>query len=346
MSAPDPIISVERLSVVYRTDEGDVPAVQDVSLRLAPGESLGIVGESGSGKSTVGLSLMQLLPASARVDGEVRVDGRDMASIDPAGANRVRGATIGLVYQDALAAFNPFRRIGPQIAEVMVRHLGYGRRRAAAEAIDALARVGISDAADRYRQYPHQFSGGMRQRAAIAMALVAKPKVLLADEPTTALDVTVQTQILRLLRDIRLAERMAMVVISHDLQVIRETTDRIAVMYHGRIVETGSTADVLANPQHPYTRDLIRSAPTVESPVISFIPGTPPSPTTVFEGCSFEPRCSVGRGDAACLYRRPTLGLVACKGGIEAACHYPLCDETQPAAKSETSKFQREGKAA
>lgn len=339
-----PIISVDGLSVTYRTGSSHVKAVQDIALQLMPGEALGIVGESGSGKSTVGLSLMQLLPRTAQVDGSIVVDGVDMTSADQRAA-RVRGGVIGLVYQDALASLNPFRRVGPQIAEVMTHHLGYDRSKAVRESIEALARVGISDAAERYSQYPHQFSGGMRQRAAIAMALAAKPKVLLADEPTTALDVTVQAQIVRLLRDMRAAQNMAMIVISHDLHVIRETSDRIAVMYHGRIVETGATRDVLADPQHPYTRDLIRSAPTVESPVISFIPGTPPSPSTSFDGCSFEPRCSVGRGDAKCRTERPKLRVVPCHTASQAACHYPLC-ETSGRSNPPDIHHQPEGKVA
>lgn len=341
-----PIISVENLSVAYRSAGRRVHAVQDVSLRLDPGEALGIVGESGSGKSTIGLSLMRLLPHTAELEGKIAVDGNDMMAADARTANRVRGKTVGLVYQDALAALNPVRRVGPQIAEVMTYHLGLDRRQAEKAAIEALARVGISDAAQRYRQYPHEFSGGMRQRAAIAMALAARPKVLLADEPTTALDVTVQTQIVRLLRDLRAADGMSMIVISHDLEVIRETADRIAVMYHGRIVETGRTKDVLANPQHPYTRDLIRSAPTVEAPVISFIPGTPPRPGSLFDGCAFEPRCGVGQGDATCKSVRPVLRIVPCHTASEAACHHPLCGDAAGAVDPNSVPNQPEGKVA
>lgn len=324
MTAAAPIIRIDDLTVTYRTRNGEVPAVRGVSLALRPGEALGIVGESGSGKSTVGLALMQLLPRTAQLEGRVEVDGRTLDHADATAPSAIRGSTIGLVYQDALAALNPYRRVGPQIAEVMRHHLGYDRQRAAREAVDALARVGISDAARRAVQYPHEFSGGMRQRAAIAMALAAKPRVLLADEPTTALDVTVQTQIVSLLNEIRRAEGMAMIVISHDLHVIRRTADRIAVMYHGRIVETGATREVLSAPRHPYTRDLIRSAPTVEEPVIAFIPGNPPRPNSRFEGCSFEPRCSVGKGKATCGQTRPELRVLSARSGSAAACHFPL----------------------
>lgn len=333
-----PIISMDNLAVTYRTQTGEVPAVRGVSLELRPGEALGIVGESGSGKSTVGLALMQLLPRTATVDGALVVDGRRPDHWDAASPSGIRGSTIGLVYQDALAALNPYRRVGSQIAEVMRHHLGYGRQQASREAVEALARVGISDAERRARQYPHEFSGGMRQRAAIAMALAAKPKVLLADEPTTALDVTVQTQIVSLLGEIRRAEGMAMIVISHDLHVIRRTCDRIAVMYHGRIVETGITDHVLSAPRHPYTRDLIRSAPTVEEPVIAFIPGNPPRPTVVLPGCSFEPRCSVGNGNSTCRDLRPELRCQPDRPDMAAACHFPLSGNVRASQSQLQSK--------
>lgn len=335
-----PIISVDNLSVTYRTNSAVVPAVRGVSLELRPGETLGIVGESGSGKSTVGLALMQLLPRTAEVGGSAVINGIRSSCWDASSPSDIRGSTIGLVYQDALAALNPYRRVGSQIAEVTRHHLGYDRRHARREAIDALARVGISDAARRAQQYPHEFSGGMRQRAAIAMALAAKPKVLLADEPTTALDVTVQTQIVSLLGEIRKVEGMAMIVISHDLHVIRRTADRIAVMYHGCIVETGKTEEVLLAPTHPYTRDLIRSAPTVEEPVIAFIPGNPPRPGTHLPGCSFEPRCSVGNGNAACRDVQPGLRSLPNRPGSAAACHFPLSGtirDSQPQLQSKTA---------
>lgn len=324
MTDPDPAVVVENLNVIYRSGARQVHAVRDVSLRLAIGESLGIVGESGSGKSTVGLSLLRLLPKTAQISGAITVSGTDMLAADRRAVNGIRGKIIGLVYQDALAALNPVRRVGPQIAEVMSRHLGLNSVASQRGAIDALTRVGISDAAQRYRQFPHEFSGGMRQRAAIAMALAAEPKVLLADEPTTALDVTVQAQIVRLLRDLRGKRGMAMIVISHDLQVIRETADRIAVMYHGAVVETGATRDVQANPQHPYTRDLIRSAPTVKEPVIAFIPGAPPRSDAAIAGCAFEPRCSVGRDLPICRSTPPPLRVVPSHPTSLAACHFPI----------------------
>lgn len=324
MTKSRPIVAVEHLNVTYRSGGRQIHAVRDVSLQLIPGESLGIVGESGSGKSTVGLSLLHLLPHTAAVSGKVTVDGTDMVGADPQRINAIRGKTVGLVYQDALAALNPVRRVGPQIAEVMSAHLGLSREVARRRAIETLARVGISDAPQRYSQFPHEFSGGMRQRAAIAMALAAQPKVLLADEPTTALDVTVQAQIIRLLSDMRERLGMAMIVISHDLGVIRETSERIAVMYHGAIVETGRTHDVLANPQHPYTRDLIRSAPTVKAPIIAFIPGAPPRPDDIISGCAFERRCGVGRDHPLCVGTRPLLSVVPGQANSLVACHFPL----------------------
>jgi oligopeptide/dipeptide ABC transporter ATP-binding protein len=319
-----PLLTVDDLVVLYHAAERQVTAVDHVSFQLGAGRTLGIVGESGSGKSTIGLSLLHLLPRSAEVRGSIVVDGIGVHDADERTINTLRGATVGLVYQDALAALNPVRTVGSQIAEVMRFHLRLSRRGAKAATLEALAAVGIGDVETRFGQFPHEFSGGMRQRAAIAMALAARPRLLIADEPTTALDVTVKAQILALLRDLKARLGMAMIVISHDLEVIRETADDVAVMYHGRIVEIGAAASVLARPRHPYTRDLIRSAPSVEAPVISFIPGTPPAPGAIFAGCAFEPRCSVGRGNPKCCTVSPPLRPAPLPTLV--ACHFPLTD--------------------
>jgi oligopeptide/dipeptide ABC transporter ATP-binding protein len=319
-----PLVAVDRLTVAYQAPGGRVLAADEVSLTLDQGGCLGIVGESGSGKSTVGLSLVGLLPRSASVSGTVTVGGIDVTSASARELARLRGGTIGLVYQDALAALHPVRPIGEQIAEMLQYHRAQPHAEAMRGAEDALAMVGIFDQARRARQFPHEFSGGMRQRAAIAMALAARPRVLLADEPTTALDVTVQAQILRLLHQLRHDLGMAMIVISHNLDVIRDLTDTVAVMYHGRIVEFGATDETLAAPRHPYTRALMAAAPSIERPVISFIPGMPPPASRRIAGCAFEPRCDVGRGNARCLGERPRLLPKGGGGTGGAACHFPI----------------------
>lgn len=319
------LLSAKDLVVRYRSQGRQAMAVKHVSFDIAPGETLGIVGESGSGKSTIALAIMQLLPRTSSVEGQIKINGTDVISADARVMNSIRGTTVGLVYQDALTALNPVRTIGSQIAEVCRYQLGLSTREAYQTSLNVLSDVGIGDPELRYKQYPHEFSGGMRQRAAIAMALAARPKLLIADEPTTALDVTVKAQILRLLQDLKAKHAMSVMIISHDLEVIREVSDRVAVMYAGRIVELGDRSAVLASPRHPYTRDLIRSAPSVETPRISFIPGLPPDTGASFTGCAFEPRCGVGHGNPNCLAILPDL-----KGGAQAAaCHYPL----QPSAK-------------
>lgn len=326
MTGKEPLLSAENLVVRYRSHNREAVAVKHVSFDIAPGETLGIVGESGSGKSTIALAIMKLLPRTSTVEGQIKVSGTEVVSADAHVMNTIRGTTVGLVYQDALTALNPVRTIGSQIAEVCRYQLGLSTREAYQTSLSVLSDVGIGDPELRYKQYPHEFSGGMRQRAAIAMALAARPKLLIADEPTTALDVTVKAQILRLLQDLKAKHAMSMMIISHDLEVIREVSDRVAVMYAGRIVEIGERPEVLASPRHPYTRDLIRSAPSVEMPRISFIPGSPPDTGAIITGCAFEPRCSVGHGKPNCRAILPDLN-----GGPQAAaCHYPLEASTKP----------------
>jgi oligopeptide/dipeptide ABC transporter ATP-binding protein len=315
------LLAIRNLAVRYPTPAGTVTAVDNVSLSLGAGATLGIVGESGSGKSTLALAMIGLLADAARVEGSIAVDGTEVVRAPGAVINRIRGKTVGLVYQDSLAALNPVRPVGVQIAEVMRRHLGLDAKAAREGAIDALARVGIPNPSVRVRQYPHEFSGGMRQRVAIAMAIAGRPKLVIADEPTTALDVTVQAQVLRLLRDLREEHGMALVIVSHDLEVIREATETMAVMYDGRLVEFGPTAGSLAAPRHPYTRALLDSAPSIDRPIISFIPGMPPRAGETIVGCSFAARCDVAQGREVCHLRRP-----APAGDAEAwaACHFPL----------------------
>ncbi len=318
------LLQTENLAVRYVSGRGELTALCGVNIQVAPGGALGIVGESGSGKSTLALALTGLLPKSSIVTGHVTFESNELLGASPRSLNSIRGAGIGLVYQDALASLNPVRRVGDQIVEVVRRHRSeLGRRGALERAIWSLDRVGIPSAKQRFRDYPHQFSGGMRQRVAIAMALAAEPRLLIADEVTTALDVTIKSQILELLGDLRRELNMGLIVISHDLDVVAGITDDLAVMYAGRIVETGRTADVLREPSHPYTSGLIVSAPTIDRPKIAFIPGAPPTGGVDHVGCAFAPRCPLRRGRELCVDAVPLLKPVV-GGPIESlsACHY------------------------
>jgi peptide/nickel transport system ATP-binding protein len=307
MSAP--LLEVEDLTVDFATPRGVVRAVDGVSFTLGHGEVLGLVGESGSGKTVTCRALIRLLPSRrARiVAGRVRMDGADLLALDEAAIRRVRGATIGMIFQNPMTHLDPVMTIGEQIAEPLRAHQGMSRDAALAHAEDLLRQLGIPDPARRVRSYPHEFSGGMRQRAMIAAALACRPKVLIADEPTTALDVTVQAQILRLLLDLRAQSGLAIILISHDLGVVAQTCDTIAVMYAGRIVERADKRSLLRRPLHPYTRGLIGSQPGAAPPYapLPSIPGQPPSLADLPGGCRFHPRCAYA--ERACRDERPPL---------------------------------------
>ncbi len=288
-----------------------VRLVEAVSLAVNTGETLAVVGESGSGKTVTFTSALGLLPKPGRViEGQALFEGTDLLKLTPEALRRVRGARIGMVFQDPLTGLNPVFRVGDQIIEVLRAHLPIGRREARERAIALLARVQIPDPAKRVDDYPHQFSGGMRQRVLIAMAIALGPRVLIADEPTTALDVTVQAQVLDLLSELRQEEGMAMVLITHDLGVVARQADRVAVMYSGRVVETGTVDEVFRAPRHPYTISLFRSIPDLEAPagvMLSPIAGSPPDPTRRPPGCAFAPRCFGAREADGCMTRRPPL---------------------------------------
>ncbi|MQT05218.1 ABC transporter ATP-binding protein [Streptomyces jumonjinensis] len=271
----------------------ELPVVRGVDLDLVPGRVTALVGESGSGKSLTALALMGLLPAGARVGaGSVEIDGRDTAGFTDAQWRRLRGTKVAMVFQDPMAALNPSFTVGWQIAETLRRRRGTGRRAAREQTVELMRTVGIPDAEHKYREYPHEFSGGMRQRAVIAMALTLDPAVLLADEPTTALDVTVQAQILRLLAARQADTGMAMLLVSHDLGVVARVAQDVAVMYAGRIVETGALDDVYTSPAHPYTRGLLDAVPDPARPGrLVPIDGQPPAPGHRPAGCAFAPRC-------------------------------------------------------
>ena len=315
---PSPLV-VRDLTVRFHLDHAVVHAVNSVSFSLQRGKTLAIVGESGSGKSVTCLSLMRLLPSSAQVSGSVLLDGRDLLTLREADVRKVRGKDIALVYQDPMAALNPVRTIGAQIREPLRTHLGLSRRAAQARAAELLGMVGIPEPHRQLRSYPHEFSGGMRQRAVIAMALACDPKILLADEPTTALDVSVQAQILELLK--RLTEQLgiAMVLVSHDMSVVAGLADEIAVMYGGHVVEHGDTLQLFERPAHPYTRGLLASIPDSaddpDAPLVG-IPGQPPDLHRLPQGCIFRPRCAYAV--TTCAQTAPPLELRS--GGQRAAC--------------------------
>jgi peptide/nickel transport system ATP-binding protein len=288
-----PLLAVEHLTTVFDLPSGQAPAIDDVSFELDAGETLGLVGESGSGKSVTALSIMRLVQPPGRiVAGSVLFNGRDLLEVPERAMREVRGAQISLVFQEPMTALNPVFTVGDQLAEALLVHRRARRAEARELAIELLEAVRIPQPAARIHDYPHQLSGGMRQRVLIAMAIACKPSLLIADEPTTALDVTIQAQILDLLREMKTTLNLALLLITHDLGVIAETADRVAVMYGGRIVEHGRVREIFRNPQHPYTRGLLASMPrTGERGRLRAIEGTVPVLGALPAGCTFHPRC-------------------------------------------------------
>ena len=286
-----PLLSVRGLSVAF----GGVEVVDSISFEVDRGEVLGVVGESGCGKSVTALALMGLLPKMAHLEAEtLRLDGEDLLGAREARLRALRGATMSMIFQEPMTALNPVLTIGGQIVETIRKHDRFSRRAARERAVEMLARVGIPGPAERMGDFPHQLSGGMRQRVMIAMAIACNPKLLIADEPTTALDVTIQAQILELLRGLQEELGMGIVMITHDLGVVSSFSDRVVVMYAGRIVEAATAASIFERPAHPYTRGLLASLPSTEEdrPRLSAIPGTVPPPFAFPSGCRFRPRCA------------------------------------------------------
>ena len=309
-----PLLEVDHLCVTLHTHRGQVAAVRDLSFTLERGGTLGLIGESGCGKSITAMSLMGLLPESAQVTGSIRFDGQELVGRTDAQMCQMRGNRIGMVFQEPMTALNPVHTIGRQVAEPLRLHRGMNAAAARTEAIALLDRVGIPNAAQRFDAYPHQFSGGQRQRITIAMALACGPDLLIADEPTTALDVTIQQQILDLISDLVAERNMALILISHDLGVISQNVDRMLVMYGGSVVESGPTASVFAAMAHPYTRGLLEArpqlAPRTAQPVrLSTIAGTVPELVDLPAGCPFAGRCAFTA--QACHHTRPEAMLVA-----------------------------------
>ncbi|WP_420340077.1 ABC transporter ATP-binding protein [Roseibium sp.] len=296
------MLNVENLSISFGTDEGLITPVQGVSFSVEAGKTLGLVGESGSGKSITTKALMRLLPGNARLSPETRITYRakngkeiQVEKIKPRSRalRSLRGGEIGMIFQEPMASFSPVYSVGNQMVEAIRLHRGCGKREARELAVEMLQKVGISNAAVRIDQYPHEMSGGMRQRAMIALALSAGPALLIADEPTTALDVTIQAQVLDLMRELQRDLGMAMIFITHDLGVIAQIADEVAVMYLGTIVERGATRDVIRDPKHPYTQGLLKAIPSLETlhDRLSPVPGDIPSPTERPSGCPFHTRC-------------------------------------------------------
>ena len=318
------VLAIDELCVGFDSDNGEIAAVREVSLTVDAAECLGIVGESGSGKTQLFMAAMGLLPRTARVAGSVRFEGQEILGGLPADLNRVRGSKLTMIFQDPLSSLTPHLRIGVQLAEVLVVHARLSWRDAEQAALEVLERVRVPEPRRRLQQYPHELSGGLRQRVMIGMSLLCDPALLIADEPTTALDVTVQAQIIDVLRAMREQSRMAIVLVSHDLGVVAGLADRILVMYAGRVVESAPTVDLLGHAEHPYTAALLMCVPNLHDPRLermASIAGAPPAATDPEVGCAFAPRCP--RSQGRCRSERPLLRDV--RGARHrVACHFPL----------------------
>lgn len=293
------LLEIKNLCTHFRTDEGIVKAVDTIDLTIRSGETHGLVGESGCGKSVTALSIMRLIPMPPGriVSGEIRFEGRDLLRISEAEMRGIRGNAISMIFQEPMTSLNPVHRVGVQVAEVIRLHQGADRNQARLRATEMLAKVGISDPERRFNDYPFQLSGGMRQRVMIAMALSCLPRLIIADEPTTALDVTIQAQILTLMRKLKEEIGASILLITHDLGVISETSDRVSVMYAGRVVESAEVTSLFSEPRHPYTQGLMRSVPIMDRPVpegklLPAIPGVVPNLLELPPGCTFQERCA------------------------------------------------------
>jgi peptide/nickel transport system ATP-binding protein len=320
----EPLLSVEDLTVELPTGRGPLRAVNGVSFTLERGAALGIVGESGSGKTMLSRAILRLLPPSARATGIVRFGQQDILTLSGEALRALRGAEIAVVFQDPMTSLNPVLTIGSQLVETMREHLGIGRGAANARAVALLASVGIPEPERRLRQFPHQLSGGMRQRVAIAIALSCEPQLLIADEPTTALDVTIQAQILDLLARERLQSHMALILITHDLSVVAGRTDEVMVMYAGRVMEKARTRALFTEMRHPYTAALMAAIPRLDAAPhtrLAAIPGMPPDPTRLPPGCVFSPRCRYCQ--PRCRESVPPLSAVE-GDRHQCACWFPL----------------------
>lgn len=312
--AVEPVVSVRDLRVWYGTTRGAIRAVDGVTFEIGPGETLGLVGESGCGKSTLGRGLMGLLPAGAKRDGEVLFKGDDIMTMSDQDSRRLRGSDVGMIFQEPLTRLNPLMRISQHFEETVKQHEpDLTKMDIRDRSLEVLRLMGIPPT--RYRSYPHEFSGGMRQRLMIALALVLRPAFVVADEPTTALDVLVEAQIVQILNDLRENFDTALLLITHNLGIVAEACDRVAVMYAGRIVEQGTVGDVFGDPQHPYTRELLRSTISLSTTGLNFIPGAPPDLVDPPPACRFHPRCP--NAMQVCASRDPVVTHTASGGTVE-----------------------------
>ncbi|MBL8337454.1 MAG: ABC transporter ATP-binding protein [Rhodoferax sp.] len=317
-------LQVRGLKVTFTGSGRPVPAVRGIDFDVGANEVLGIVGESGSGKSVTSLAISGLLPPEARVEGSIMLDGVEITTLDAEALRQMRGRDVGMVFQDPTTTLNPVFPIGRQVIEGQVAHGQVPASQAHSRAVDLLREVDIPDPEGRALQYPHQFSGGMRQRAVIAMAMSGRPRLIIADEPTTALDVTVQAQVLAVLARRQKETGAAVILITHDLGVVAEVADRVAVMYGGRIVESGPVAEIFRRPRHPYTVGLLRSIPRIDGADARLVPiiGQPPTPARLPGGCTFHPRCAIGRDRPQCQQQEPALAGVGGEGAHASACHF------------------------
>ncbi|HKI91336.1 MAG TPA: ABC transporter ATP-binding protein [Gaiellaceae bacterium] len=323
---PEPILSIRNLAVEFKTEDGIVHAVDDITYDVFPGETLGIVGESGSGKSVSTLSILGLIPQPpGRIaGGEAIFKGQDLLKLKKRELRRIRGDEVAMIFQDPMTSLNPVLRVGFQLGEAIKTHYPKERDGAVKERVIELLRiVGVPNPETRYDQYPHEFSGGMRQRAMIAMSIANSPSLLIADEPTTALDVTIQAQVLQVMKRVQEETHAATILITHDLGIVAELCERVLVMYAGRIVESGDVHTIFRKPRHPYTIGLMDSLPrlTEDEEWLHPIPGQPPSLINRPSGCAFHPRCFLSQGRAACLDEVPSLREID-GAGHSSACHY------------------------
>ncbi len=318
-----PLLDVQNLVTAFRTEDGPIRAVDDVSFQVAPGKTLAIVGESGCGKSVTALSIMRLIPdgSGAIEGGRIALEGEDLLSLPIGAMRKVRGNRISMIFQEPMTALNPVVTVGKQIMEVFRIHRGHGRKQARDAAIEALRTVRIPDPERRVDEYPFQMSGGMRQRVMIAMALACEPRLLIADEPTTALDVTIQAQILKLMKQLQEERGTSILFITHDLGVVADMADEVLIMYAGKVAERGSALQIFERPSHPYTQGLMASIPSLDSArkaPLSIIEGRVPGLHELPSGCRFHPRC----GHAAALCRETDPELLQVEAGHSAACHW------------------------
>ena len=318
------LLDIQDLTVTFETGDGPVTAVKQIDLSIDTGETLAIVGESGSGKSQTAFAVMGLLARNGAASGRAEFDGQDLLTLGPKELNRIRSREISMIFQDPMTSLNPYMRISDQMAEVLQLHEGLSKRDAVTQSVQMLDAVKIPDARSRITMYPHEFSGGMRQRIMVAMALLCRPRLLIADEPTTALDVTVQAQIMELLADIRTDFGTAMILITHDLGIVAGSCDRTLVLYGGQVMEEGPTEAVFEAPSHPYTAGLLQAVPRLDrdDDTLETISGEPPDMSRLPAGCPFSPRCVVAK--PRCSTQRPVLDAFA--AGRRRACHAELSE--------------------